>query len=567
MSSHQFLHPGDALPSAVIAASKNRKIAFLVGSPLSMQESADAPQVPGVSGMVALIREHIPVELQARFDAEREHNKPNEYQWAMRFLQGRGDKTAAEKVVREAVLRARLDRKKDGVATDEQLDQDYRGWALPPATEHLGKLLVERADTFGPVLTTNFDPLISASIRMAGGDFHRTIVVDDSPFGHTTVSRNSTHIVHLHGYWRQSATLHTSVQIARERKRVAAELIQLLQDHTLVVVGYGGWDDIFTQTLGTIDGDRHKDVDILWAFFNNEEDAILEARYRTLFEKVSNLRGNTGLRCYKGINCHQFFPELRKQLGASSAFTPAVQSTVRPPAVDAGATSKGTTPTASTPPQATVTPKAVPSAPEISAAPPAAKVSHPKPTSSKALPFAAAALIVAGMAAVWPSASKGVNNDVIVIPPPRNLRTVQPQPSTNSPLPAGGTLKTVRQQHQVAPASDAERGTRVSQLPWGRYAFIPMSAVPTYSADTSIYGPIREGIELHRARTDGSLYLVGFADASTIAALAYPRPAPIVISPTPSGGRTQVASIPVSRLATAEVRMDADTRVLVLHLN
>ncbi|WAS89462.1 MULTISPECIES: SIR2 family protein [unclassified Corallococcus] len=527
--------------------------------------------------MVALIREHLPAEAQAKFDADRLHNQSNEYQWAMRFLQGRSNKTAAEKVVREAVLRARLDRQKDGAATDEQLDQDYRGWALPPATEHLGKLLVERADKFGPVLTTNFDPLISASIKMAGGNFHRTLVVNDSPFGHTTPSSNSTHIIHLHGYWHNSPTLHTSAQIARDRDQVAAELVQILQNHTLIVVGYGGWDDIFTKTLSAINANRHNDVDILWAFYETEADHLLEARYQHLFSKVTNLRGNTGLRCYSGINCHKFFPELRRQFDASIAPQTLPPSTIRPPPQPSSTrapSSKASEPVASTSSSAAKPPAPVPPVSDRPASPSIPKTdgsgSPPKSGSRRILTFAAAALIAGGMAAVWPSPSKDVSNDVFVVQTPRNLRPVQPQPPaayTPFPSPAGGTLRTARQQHQVVPASDAERGTRVSQLPRGRYAFVPMSAVPTYSADTSIYGPIQEGIELHRALSDGSLYLVGYADAPTITALGYPNPAPIVITPTPSNRRTQVASIPVTRMATAEVRMDKGTRVLVLHLN
>nr|WP_164933297.1 SIR2 family protein [Corallococcus coralloides] len=526
--------------------------------------------------MLDLIREHVPAQFQAKFDTDRIHIKDNIYQWAMHFLQGREGKQVAEKVVREAVLRARLDRQRDGAATDAELDRDYDGWALPPATEHLGKLLVEQADKFGPVLTTNFDPLISASIKMAGGDFHRTLVVNNSPFGHTTLSSNSTHIIHLHGYWHKSPTLHSVAQIARDRDQVAAELVQILQNHTLVVVGYGGWDDVFTKTLSAINANPHNDVDILWAFYETEADHLLEARYHHLFSKVSNLRGNTGLRCYKGINCHKFFPELRKQFDASVAPQSPPPSTVRqppPPSIPIASTTRAPGPATSSPSSAAKPPEPVPSASDRPASPSVPKTdgtgSPPKSGSRRILPFAAAALIAGGVAAVWPSPSKGVSNDVFVVQTPRNLRPVEPQPPTTTapaPVPAS-TLRSVRQQHQVVAASDAERGTRVSQLPRGRYAFVPMSALPTYSADTPIYGPIQEGIEIHRSRADGALYLVGYADAPTIAALGYPNPAPIVITPTPSGRRTQVASISVSRMTTAEVRMDKGTRVLVLHLN
>ncbi|WP_158619367.1 SIR2 family protein [Corallococcus sp. AB011P] len=580
MGSEKLLPSLDALRSAVKAATRKKKIAFLVGSPLSMQETPDAPQVPGVTAMLQFIRKRVPSEHLEQFDAGLKVDRENTYQWAMKFIQDRDSRSVANEVIREAVLRARLHPDADQGLEDVQIDTDFSGWALPPATLHLGGLLAEHPGRFGPVMTTNFDPLLPASVKAAGGEVLRTVVDRDEPFSQAKLSAsNFSHLVYLHGYWLEAETLHTSIELARERPRVAADITHVLTSHTLVVVGYGGWDDIFTQTLAAISADRHKQVDILWAFFDKET-SVVQARNKHFLDRVRELTGRNQLRLYGGINCHELFARLREDFGTSGTATTQPpnkapkQGKVEPQRPAPIATSaKAPEPTTSTPHSTTSAPTPTPSVPSIPVSPSVPKTdataSPPKSTSSRILPFAAAALFAGGMAAVWPSPSKGVSNDVIAIPPPRNLRPVQPQPPTTTapaPVPAS-TLRSVRQQHQVVAASDAERGTRVSQLPRGRYAFVPMSAVPTYSADTTIYGPIQEGIELHRALADGSLYLVGYADAPTMAALGYPKPAPIVITPTPGGRRTQVASIPVSRMTTAEVRMDKGTRVLVLHLN
>ncbi|RZJ95352.1 MAG: hypothetical protein EOO60_00660 [Hymenobacter sp.] len=453
MSSDDSLPPLDALRSALQASTPNKKIAFLVGSPLSMQAKGDSPQVPGVEAMLEIIRNRVPAKHLEQFDAELKAGKNNRYQWAMKFLQDRSNRGIANAVIREAVLRARTDPRNESGLTEAQLDDDFSGWALPPATLHLGKLLADHPERFGPVLTTNFDPLISASVKMAKGEFLRTVVDRDEPFSQAKLSTpNVAHIVHLHGYWLNGETLHTPLEIARERKRVTADIIRLLNTHTLVVIGYGGWDDVFTQTLSSIAADRHQNVDILWAFYDSET-AVVEARNKRLFNQIRELTGRNQLRIYGGINCHELFARLREDFDTHGAPTatngsdldakratgqdqrtggtgdshpfqaPVTASTTRPPPSHSPRPESAKTQPAPTSPVAFVSPVATVS-PVIN------QTSSPphkgRSASSWLVPVLAVPLFVGGFALVTQSSEqRSVGTEM---PPPRNAIPITQKP-------------------------------------------------------------------------------------------------------------------------------------------
>ncbi|WP_158620239.1 MULTISPECIES: SIR2 family protein [Corallococcus] len=573
------------------ASTPNKKIAFLVGSPLSTQAKEDAPQVPGVEAMLELIRKRVPAKHLEQFDAELKAGKNNRYQWAMKFLQDRSNRGIANTVIREAVLRARTNARNESGLTEAQLDDDFSGWALPPATLHLGKLLADHPERFGPVLTTNFDPLISASVKMAKGEFLRTVVDRDEPFSQAKLSTpNVAHIVHLHGYWLNGETLHTPMEIARERKRVTADIIRLLNTHTLIVVGYGGWDDVFTQTLSSIAADRHQNVDILWAFYDSET-VVVEARNKHLFNQIRELTGRNQLRIYGGINCHELFAKIREDFdtpGAPSAIgegdldakratvpdqraggtgdshpaqAPVNASTTRPRPPHSPRPESATTQPAPTGPVIAVSPASTVSPAINQASSPPQK---DRSTANWLVPVLALPLFVGAFALVTQSNEhREVGTDM---PPPRNaIPNPQKPVFTSFPAPAE-SISILRQQHRVSVALTAERASHVDQLPRGRYAFVQMESVPSFNAKTPLFGSLRDGIELHRTPND-ELFFVGYVDPQSRATLRSKQATSVALVPSPSDKRPQAVSIPVARLTTAEVRQDNGTRVLLLDLN
>lgn len=231
------------------AAKKDRTVTFLVGSPLSLPDYEGGHGVPGVSGMIDLIRGELSgTDAEIEFAQILDGELANRYWKAFEFLHGRRGQEDVNRIVRTAVWQA-LDTKKwpSGLpmklpheadsATCKALENDFDAWILPEAVDIFGNLLVTCSDTFGGVvLTTNFDPLIEVSISKHGGRFYRTVLHDDGNLGQTV--GEGTHIIHIHGYWQGYDTLHTPQQLVHPRPQLRNSLARVVEESTLVVLGY-----------------------------------------------------------------------------------------------------------------------------------------------------------------------------------------------------------------------------------------------------------------------------------------------------------------------------------------
>jgi formylglycine-generating enzyme required for sulfatase activity len=147
-------------------------------------------------------------------------------------------------------------------------------------------------------------------------------------------------IVHLHGYWLRSDTLHTPDQLMAPRPHLAASLRRLLQERTLLVVAYSGWDDIFTSALAEVVADGQANLDVLWGFYESDPLAVA-ARYARLLERTSEARIRGRFRMYGGVNCNELFTQLLEPYGGPSPAGPV------PPDGSKGASSAGNTPLSS----------------------------------------------------------------------------------------------------------------------------------------------------------------------------------------------------------------------------
>jgi hypothetical protein len=251
-----------------------REVVFLVGSPLSAPDGPGKIGVPGVSGVINLIREEFQDSHTELFELEKTIRNPGEnpYAAAFSFLHGRRGQQTVNEIIRTAVLRGRHPDTRNSdldLTSDENcryLEFDVEGWGLGRGVEALGKLVTSYSTRFGRcVLTTNFDPLIEVAIRRANGTYFRTTLHADGNLSQTEGS--GCHVVHLHGYWFGSDTLHTIRQLTQPRPRLKASLGQLLRNKTVVVCGYGGWDDAFTEALMGVVLDDAANPDVIWTFF------------------------------------------------------------------------------------------------------------------------------------------------------------------------------------------------------------------------------------------------------------------------------------------------------------
>jgi hypothetical protein len=226
------------------------------------------------------------------------------YQEAMRWLGINAGQDAVNEVVKRAVLKAR----RPSVSATFVMDGDPSEWHLPTGTISLGDLVARGGSHFlGPILTTNFDPLISLAIRKAGGRASRRVITADGTLaGAAEDELDVRTVVHLHGYWRDSDTLHTQAQLTNDRPKLKASLQRLLRQRTLIVAAYGGWDDVFTKALVELMNDEHAPLDVIWCF-HEVDSAQAELRHGKLLAAVAPAILINRFRAFGGVDCHTLF--------------------------------------------------------------------------------------------------------------------------------------------------------------------------------------------------------------------------------------------------------------------
>ncbi len=310
-------HSHDVLLERV--AHSSREIIFFFGSALSLPESEGAPGVPSVSGMLSFVEKMLMDTPSAFAPVRDQPDAGAAYQKAFHQLQAYRGQDAANEVIRRAVFEARkitpgrantldiLD-----LAVCRALDDDVAGWHLRPSLIALGKLLANHSGRLGKtVLTTNFDPLIQTAIRTAHGMYIRTMMHDDGALNQS--EGPGIQIVHLHGYWYGTDTLHVPTQIESRRNKLKRSLERLLQNRTLVVMGCGGWDDIFMSCLSDLASDTELNPDVLWTFFESDEE-VIRSKYAHVFTKLAPAMSRGRAQFYAGVDLHVFLPQLLERL-------------------------------------------------------------------------------------------------------------------------------------------------------------------------------------------------------------------------------------------------------------
>lgn len=303
----------EELLTAAIAT--KRPVAFLVGSPLSLK---DGDGVPGVTEILDFVRAEIHDRGIAfslpRFEAAlNDKTGGDAYQEAMKWLGKNAGQDAINDVIRKAVLKARK-------ATAPALssgDGDPTEWNIPDGTAILGELVARESERFrGPILTTNFDPLISLAVRDTGGRTGRRVLTADGTLA-GSAEDDICNVIHLHGFWRDSDTLHTQAQLTNSRPKLTKSLQRLLQGRTLIVAAYGGWDDVFTKALVDLMNDEQAPLDVIWCFYEDNADTVKE-RHGKLLAAVDPAIVMNRFRAFGGIDCHSIFGEILATLRSVS---------------------------------------------------------------------------------------------------------------------------------------------------------------------------------------------------------------------------------------------------------
>lgn len=324
-----FADSGKLLARVIHAVQRGEHVTFLFGSALTAPGSR--PEELGVPDAATLIEKVVEnfqsTEEQESLDRLLEQSDhASRYQETMKFVIDCRGQDVLNELIQSSVLKARI---KPAIPNQnfEQLELDTEGWYLRAAVEAAGQLIIENPSIFSsPILTTNFDPLLEVSLRKAGANVASIFLPADGQFTNV-LAPGTPMIVHLHGFWRGSDTLHTPNQLTRNRPQLKGSLRSLLRETTLVVMGYGGWSDVFTRTLVDVISEQTEQLNVLWTFYSDNDDDIVN-RNDMILSQFEALAGQRVV-FYKGVDCHVFLPTLREKLRKHEKKTQNVDSVIK----------------------------------------------------------------------------------------------------------------------------------------------------------------------------------------------------------------------------------------------
>ncbi|MGE9364302.1 SIR2 family protein [Isoptericola nanjingensis] len=266
-----------------------------------------------MSELIDLMKEALPLAQRRDFDRRLAPavDAGEKYRQAATFVKLRMGDDAVAKTIRRAVLRACDDyTRNSGLATDlpgpnacRQLELEGN-WTIPRAHLELAKFYASLpGDIRGPIVTTNFDPFIEMALRRVGlGADSIPVSLDNAPTLDHLKYQTGVPVLHLHGYWTEGSLSNTVAQLSRPQPTVRGLLRQLLTNSTVLVLGYGGWNDSFTRALNerVIERDLYES-EICWATYSNN---VAEAQN---IPAIASMAGNPGFNLYLGIDATTLF--------------------------------------------------------------------------------------------------------------------------------------------------------------------------------------------------------------------------------------------------------------------
>ncbi|EOV8836303.1 SIR2 family protein [Cronobacter dublinensis] len=293
-----------ASDKALLSALQRSKkpITILVGSPISASEGNSNRGVSTVSEIVQMIEDLLAKEglFEQYQEVVRSTNTTEKYQEGFSFVKDYINQDEVNGIIKKAVLNA--------------YDNKNETWHIPRGLDSLCQIVSSRLLNITSIITTNFDPLIEEGLKKYKVLPLATILHSDGGLNNYSHDiPNSIPVIHLHGFWEGADTLHTPKQLTAKRPQLKSSLLHLLRDTTLVVIAYGGWDDIFIESLQEITFDNNANTDVIWAFFENNED-IVNRKYEKLLHGVRSIHQRGRFRPYYGIECNEFFDTLKCNL-------------------------------------------------------------------------------------------------------------------------------------------------------------------------------------------------------------------------------------------------------------
>lgn len=265
---------------------------FLFGA--AMSQICNGVGIPNVEGVIEFIEEYA-IEQGIEddyFDLAQDFTEQGRYQEAFSLIAGIHSQDAVNTIIRRVV--------------ESNIDENGKH-RIPPAIKNFVTSVKNGNIVVNNIITTNFDTLLEEEFANQGILVNSFSVVADTQL-QNDINEN-INIYHLHGSWERGDSMHTTNQLQSNRDRIEVSLQNLIGNQTIVVMGYGGWDDSFTRSLASAVINTQLNYDILWCFYEDNE-SILREKEASLFERLSDGISRGRIQLYKGIDCNKVFENL-----------------------------------------------------------------------------------------------------------------------------------------------------------------------------------------------------------------------------------------------------------------
>ncbi|MDT0453406.1 SIR2 family protein [Streptomyces hesseae] len=293
----------------VLAEEADRRLVTVFGSGISSEV------LPGVPQLTDIFRDHVPKAGLARFDATvADAPDPGvRYQSAAAVLTRQAGEHTVMRAIRTAVLQACPDvPEKDvaEVARDEERCREHArtgNWLIPRGYQRFAQFFASLSGRVrGPIITTNFDPLIEIALGQAGVPaVPIPIPTDTTPTMQQLQEVNAQPVLHIHGYWTGLATSNVPTRITSDRPGLDDLLRRLLTNSVVLVVGYSGWLDGFMRGLRSQVLNNKADLleaEVLWAAYETDAAAVTSGVIGDFVEAP-------GFSLYLGVDGHELFTD------------------------------------------------------------------------------------------------------------------------------------------------------------------------------------------------------------------------------------------------------------------
>lgn len=292
----------------VLAEEADRPLVTVFGSGISSEVLPSVPQLTDI------FRAHMPERGLARFDETvAEAQDPGvKYQNAAAVLTRQAGEHRVMRAIRTAVLQACpdvLEKDVAEVARNEELCREYMktgNWRIPRGYRQFAKFFASlNGRVRGPIITTNFDPLIELALGQADVPaVPIPIPTDTTPTLQQLKEAIAQPVLHIHGYWTGRAASNVPTRITADRPGLDDVLRRLLTNAIVLVVGYSGWLDGFMKSLSStvLDNADLLEAEVLWAAYETDAAAVTSGA-------IGRFVGAPGFTLYLGVDGHDLFTD------------------------------------------------------------------------------------------------------------------------------------------------------------------------------------------------------------------------------------------------------------------